>query len=510
MTNDKNWFEVDRKGLAKLLERRGGPGGGKIALLHELISNAWDADGVTTVKVILTPEGGVPKVWITVEDDAPDGFKELRHAWSLFAESQRKGDAEKRGRFNLGEKLVLALCEEAQIITTTGHVMFDQRGRTSSKKRTTAGSVFEGLVRMSRADLDEVVTALQNLIVPDGVTLHVNGIVVGRHAPVKVISDVTLPTEIADDEGILRRSARQCKVEIHREFGSLDGGWIYEMGIPVVETGDKYVVNILQKVPLNMERDNVTPAYLRAIRTLVVNHMFDDLNPGDAATSLVNDALSDKDVAPEAVERALDLRFGQKRAIFDPTDLEANNNLVAQGYTLIKGSQLTKEQWNNVKAHGNVKPAGQIAPTRKAIFSSSPDAKDISVPPEKWTPSIKRVVAISQKVCSALISTGEVAFATDAVDVRVVNDITEYWSACFHEGGLLHRPGLTFNLGRLGHSFFNDESDEGQRRLWQLLIHEVGHYIEPNHLSDNYHEALCRLGAKLTWLMLRNPQLFSA
>lgn len=500
MTNDKNWFEVDRKGLAKLLERRGGPGGGKIALLHELISNAWDADGVTTVEVTLTPEAGVPKVWITVTDDAPDGFKELRHAWALFAESQRKGDAEKRGRFNLGEKLVLALCEEAQIVTTTGGVMFDQRGRTTLKKRTAAGSEFDGLVKMTRAETDEIIMALANLIVPDGVTLTVNGQVVEGNQPVKVLSGVTLPTEIADDEGILRRSARQCKVEIHEHAGIANTkGWLYEMGIPVVETGDRWSVNVMQKVPLNMERDNVTPAYLRAIRTLVVNAMHDALDEDDASTTMVSEALADKDVSPEAVERALDLRFGQKRAIWDPTDLEANNNLVAQGFTLIKGPQLTKAQWDNVKTHGNVKPAGQIAPTKKAVFSSSPDAKDVWLPREKWTPGIKRVVAISEKVCEALID--------ETVVVNVLSDVTLYYSACF--GKSLLTPTLTFNLGRLGHSFFNDESDEGQRRLWQLLIHEVGHYIEPNHLSDNYHEALCRLGAKLTWLMMRNPQLFS-
>jgi 3-(3-hydroxy-phenyl)propionate hydroxylase len=33
-------------------------------------------------------------------------LSDLTHAFTLFAESAKKGDAEKRGRFNLGEKLV--------------------------------------------------------------------------------------------------------------------------------------------------------------------------------------------------------------------------------------------------------------------------------------------------------------------------------------------------------------------------------------------------------------------
>src|SRR5258708_3992979 len=129
MSDNKNWFEVDRKGLAKLIERRG-----KVALIYELISNAWDADGVTNVEVLLVREAAAG-VTLVVRDDAPDGFADMTHAFTLFAESSRKGHAGKRGRFNLGEKLVLALCDEASIVSTKAAVMFDSRGRTSTRAR---------------------------------------------------------------------------------------------------------------------------------------------------------------------------------------------------------------------------------------------------------------------------------------------------------------------------------------------------------------------------------------
>ena len=61
----KNWFEIDRAGLAKLIERRG-----KIALVHELIGNALDADGTTRVEVVLSPEQGVPHATVVVSDDS--------------------------------------------------------------------------------------------------------------------------------------------------------------------------------------------------------------------------------------------------------------------------------------------------------------------------------------------------------------------------------------------------------------------------------------------------------
>src|SRR5690349_17135775 len=48
----KNWFEVDRQGLAQILERKG-----KEFALFELIQNGWDEPGVTKVTVSLEHRG---------------------------------------------------------------------------------------------------------------------------------------------------------------------------------------------------------------------------------------------------------------------------------------------------------------------------------------------------------------------------------------------------------------------------------------------------------------------
>ena len=65
---------------------------------------------------------------VTVIDDDPDGFADLRDAYTLFAESRKKANAEQRSRFNLGEKLVLALAKSAVVETTTGSVEFTENG----------------------------------------------------------------------------------------------------------------------------------------------------------------------------------------------------------------------------------------------------------------------------------------------------------------------------------------------------------------------------------------------
>jgi hypothetical protein len=484
-----SWFDIDRKGLAKLIERRG-----KIWLLHELIANAWDADDVKIVEIVLEPEEGVPLATVIVRDDAPDGFADLSHAWTLFAESSRKSQAQKRGRFNLGEKLVLALCNEASIVSTKGAVMFDNRGRTSMKTRRPRGTEFQGIARITRAELAEIRVGLRKLIAPPHVMTLVDGERLPTRVPLKTI-EATLPTEIADDEGMLRRTARKTMINVYALLPG-ETAMLYEMGIPVVETGDKWHVDVQQKVPLNMDRDNVTPAYLRDVRTLVVNAMHDQIGEADANATFVNEALADAQASPEAVNRALDLKYGKKRAIFDATDPEANMNLVEEGYTLIKGGQLTGEQWANAKKHDpTLRPSGQIKPTKKVMFC--PDGEDRFVPRDQWTTRMHAVVEYTITVCQELLGR--------PVAVTIFSDITESAGACFGDLGFM------FNLGRLGHRFFNACEHGPTDELNQIIIHECGHGMPggSNHLAAEYHEGLCKIGSRFTRLALKRPELFN-
>src|SRR5207249_4486230 len=141
--NMKNWFEVDKQGLAKILERRG-----KEFALFELIQNGWDEPGVTKVSVSLEYRGW-NKALLVVEDDAPEGFHDLSHAFTLFADSAKKTNPEQRGRFNLGEKLVLAICDEVTIRTTKGGLRFDSEGRHRLRSTQPTGSRIECVVRMT-------------------------------------------------------------------------------------------------------------------------------------------------------------------------------------------------------------------------------------------------------------------------------------------------------------------------------------------------------------------------
>lgn len=350
-------FEVDRKGLEKLLERRGR----EFAVL-ELIQNALDEDGVTAVDVTIEAIPGARYSHLRVEDDAPEGFHDLSHAYTLFAESKKKGDPSRRGRFNIGEKFVLALCRRACIITTTGTIEWEGDRRRHVKVRREAGSVFDAEIRMDGMARERSIAAVWSVLVPPGIKLTING---ERVPSRERFADVgaTLPTEIADEEGYLRRTERRTTVEFYTPRNG-ETPRLYELGIPVVELDGGPCVNVLQKVPLNVDRDNVTPAYLRRIRVLALNAAHAQITPEDARSAWVSDAMTSEETEAEAVDAVLTARYGDRRVIRDPSDPESTKLAVAQGYAVIEPGSFSKDQWATIKRTGTALPSGQVTRVR--------------------------------------------------------------------------------------------------------------------------------------------------
>lgn len=476
------WFEVDRKGLAQLLERKG-----KEFVLFELVQNAWD-ENTSEVHVSLERIPGTRYAELVVGDDNPEGFRDLTHAFTLFAESSKKSDAGKRGRFNLGEKLVLALCEEASIASTKGTVVFDADGRHAKRAKRERGSVFTGRLKMTTEELERCAEAMHSLIPPPGIATWFNGKQLATRMPAKTI-EASLATEVSDAEGRLRATQRKTRIDIYEPLPG-EHGRLLEMGIPVVETSDRWHINVQQKVPLGMDRDNVPPSYLAKVRALAVEAMREELTTEDANASWVREAFQrhGDDMADETVTRLTTLRFGEKAVAYDPSDPEANSLAVAKGYVVVHGGQMSKSEWEAVRRTGALLPAGRVTPSPKPY---SEDGEPQSLLEEsKWTPAMHRVVAFSKRVGRELLGCD--------IAVNVVSDIT-WWPAATYGRGL-----LTFNLGKLGHRWFEGPLEP----INALLVHEFGHHYSGNHLSSEYHDALTMLAGKMVTLALEKPQLF--
>lgn len=480
-----DWFSVDKEGLGRVLEGRG-----KAFALFELIQNSWDTCS-PVVRVTLDSLPGRGRARLVVEDEDPDGFHDLSHAFTLFADSVKKGDPTKRGRFNFGEKMVLAICISASIASTTGTVYFDAEGRRRTKERREKGSRFEAVIRMTRDEVSEALAAVKRLLSPPGVETVVNGEALPHPMPLATFN-VALQTVIVDDEGALRTSKRKTDVQVYEPLGGGDG-WIYEMGIPVVETGDRWSVNVNQKVPLTMDRDNVPPSYLRALRTEVLNCMSTALSSAEATAPWVGEALASDDVSIEAVERVIDARYGDKVAIYDPSDVEANKAATARGYTVLAGGSLSREQWANVKKTGKYLPSGTIAPTPKLYADVGPPVDVVAEC--LWTADQRNIVEYAKALALALL---ELPLSVTLVDTG------NRFVAAYRQSPT--RPNLDLNVRFLKSDWF---SRGPSVEVDELLIHEFAHQMSGDHLSSDFHDATCRLGAKLAHLARTNPVFFA-
>lgn len=482
------WFSVDKDGLRKIMERRG-----KSFVVHELVQNALDEPS-TRIDVSLERINS-RQVRLAVEDDSPNGFQDLSHSFTLFAESRKKSNAEQRGRFCLGDKLVLALCSTARISSTRGGVRFDATGRHHLRTKRAAGSLFEGVMTITNDEMAEIASSMARLLVPPTKRLFFNGAEIAPREPLKVVH-ATLATEIAAADGSLRPARRRTQVHIHDPLHG-EGGLIYEMGIPVAPTGDRYSVDVQQKVPLSLDRDSVPASYLAALRGVVLEHMATDgLTPADATSTWVRDALEHcGDRLPADVVRAVAVaRFGDKAVVYDPSDPEANSRAASAGYTVVTGGQLSAPEWAAFRAAGALAPAGRVLPSPKPF---SEDGSPIHLlPTAEWTPAMHHVAALSR-------SMGAAAAGVSYLRVDVARAATWPYLATYtresDSGGR-----LIFNMGRLGRSWFDGPLDQ----IIGLIAHELAHHASSDHLSDRYHDAICSIAGRVAVMALDSPSIF--
>lgn len=201
-------------------------------------------------------------------------------------------------------------------MTTKGAVEFVGDERRILRRRSNRGSIFEGSLRLTNPEFEKCCNAMQRLISPVGIKTFFNGELLSHRQSLAVIERIPLRTEITDAEGYLRPTTRQTEIHIHESLPG-ETGTLFEMGIPIVETGDDYHVDVQQKVPLNSDRDNLPPSYLRTVRIAVLNKIHPRFGQEAANHVWVRHAMED-DVSEEAVRTVIRKRFGEKVVSFDP------------------------------------------------------------------------------------------------------------------------------------------------------------------------------------------------
>lgn len=476
---------VSTKGLSQLSSRNG-----LNWLASELIQNAWDQK-VSQVKMTIETIGH-GKGRITVTDDDPEGFLDLTHAYTLFAESPKKGNPLQRGRFDLGEKLVIAYCVETggsvEILTTSGGYHFSRRdGRKRLRRKTEAGSKVTAEFRASKETLAQMVEHVQTFIAPENFPTEINDEELLKRPPLTTFDDF-MPTIAVNENGDLFKTTRKTTVEIIETYNG-EQPMIYEMGIPVVENPTKYHINVQQKVPLNMERDNVTPTYSRKVCALVLNATRDLLSKEEASQPWVSEAMESDDIEAESVAKVLDEVHGKKRVMHDPNNPEASAAAIAAGYGVVYGGNHSKKAHENIRQHSPLSSATDKM--KDAGVDFHPGGRDVTIPYEKWTDAMKVLAEYTAELHG--IAHGAVC------EVKWVNDTRNY-GACYHRGGLLDESSILLNKRRLGTRWIDSSTSTvtGFTRFVDLVIHECAHKHSSSHFNEDFHKGCSRIGASFT------------
>src|SRR5205823_167117 len=113
---------------------------------------------------------------------------------------------------------------------------------------------FKGQLKMTREEYPQVCDYLRSLLLPDNVIVNFNGDRLQPRTPLHTF-EASLDTLVADEEGVMRSRVRKTKINVFEAVAG-EVPSLYEMGLPIVETGDKWHINIGQKVPLNRDRNN--------------------------------------------------------------------------------------------------------------------------------------------------------------------------------------------------------------------------------------------------------------
>jgi len=460
-----NWFEIDKKGLQQVQSEKD-----KFFIIKELVSNSFDED--ITVCNLWVHKTTQYQSYISCLDNSKDGFRDLKDSYTMFAPSYKKGIVEKRGRFNVGEKFALAMFKYAHIKSTTGSVKFlDDGSRKRSSIRTVEGTEFYGELKLSWDEIRELKDKARTIIPPVGVKYSVNNEIINRPHTYKFFTE-NLPTVVSDDEGNLVRSSRNTNIELFKT----DKHFIYEMGIPVVETDIGFSINVDQKIPLNKDRDNVSPSYLKKLKTYVLNHTSSELTEEQSKSSWVTEALEDADV--DAVKDVVESRYGEDAVVFDMSDSEANKKAFADDVNVITGGSFNSKVWDNIKRareeHQDfARPSGSVGKYASPTLTGG--AKEI----DTYTDGMKEVIDYAKELhlylfnssCSVSIHDGNGALATYG------------------------RGNLQFSYKMLGKKWFDLANNK--QRILELIIHEFGHWYSGDHLSERYYDGLCEIGAKL-------------
>ncbi|MCY4507946.1 MAG: ATP-binding protein [Acidobacteria bacterium] len=471
-------FSVSAEGLREL--NAGRP---PWTLVKELVQNAWDEAPEATrcdVEIDARPDGTTV---IIVEDDGP-GFARVSDAWTLMANTPKRADPKKRGRFNLGEKEIIALAREASIETAGTTVRFPAAGgRETTGNSRTRGTRVVLQMPWSVREAEEIRRQLARFR-PTDCGLTIDGVEVARRKPL-ASCQATLRTVIQHRPGLpVTHTRRKTTIDILEPIEE-NGAWIYEMGIPIQQTQMAYDVDIGQKVPMPPQRDTVSAGYLQDVMTATLNAMHEQMAPEEFADTWVRTAVEDDHVKDDAVGSVKVNRYGEDAVLWS-SDTDANMRAAEAGVEVIHPRSMSAKERKAMTTKGGMESAkkkfGRPPETAKPTSTT-----EVRAAFAKWVREIGRVLSLQTSV--------EYVDAPDATFIAMcsANDAN---------------PTMTVNA-----HFCPDQwlAQRGPEQL-ELIIHELAHAISDTPMAHGptWGDACARAGARVADAIAQGRLVYDA
>lgn len=488
----RNIVTVDLDGLARQWAHKP-----KHFIADELISNAADMPGTTSIVVTIKPLQGSRNYSIVVEDNHPTGVSDIDALTVMFVDSEKKDKAAVSGRFNIGEKLVLAFSKYFRLDSTSGGIEMDGEDFKRLRTKTAQGTRVECHVQMTREEAEAIIKHCEMIIPRTGQKVFINGCDLGTALPRSILAQVKaekLPIPLARtmhaDMEIVYRDAM---VNIYEPKDG-ETPMLYELGIPVCPSEGKYHYDVQQKVPLPWDRDNVPAAYLRALHAVCLNALASTLSQEDMTTAWAKQATEDKRVEPEAVKEYMEKKHGKDAVRFDPSDPESARTAMAAGKPVIYGGSESSVTWEKATEAGATPKASVQFGTPKPYGD---EGKPVTFYEDaELTSSMKDFRNFAFFLAKELMGV--------TVQIKFVRERNKDFRACYNKGMLGRSVHFFVGHPNMGKKWFENFV---RQDVLNLLIHEFGHEYG-GHLTEAFDDGMSGLGSKLTMLALSKPELF--
>lgn len=402
----REWFSVDvQKRAAVVRSRHLG------VVLKEVLANSLDAGARQIDLTCNITEGtrrdgdGMRSFHVECLDNGSgcDDPQVLRRVGSTTSDLH----AEKRGRFGQGLIDVLVVSDFAEIRTLRHRLVFDKTGcKISRVRQSVDGLHIVASLRHSGEGFEGLGNYYDSMIVPDGVEVRFNGRLIERRQTVRVISGIRLQTVVFDTESErVRKYQRTTDVEVYTQFD--DSPMIYELGIPidVAPWGLPFDINVLQKTPLDTDRNMLPDKYKAHLISQLVEPMSDEYasymaEHDDAPPEIRDDRENATRLTDEAQQVLIEKITGAKRETvvrrnpLDSDDVSESQELESEGFAPVNRGSLP------AGVSELLRDAATVAETHDRLCKPH-FRRDANFPSE--TDRQRRCMAAFAKIASALV-----------------------------------------------------------------------------------------------------------